>query len=153
MLYSSLYSLLEDTATNLPFNVEFAHGRGSDINIFSSNNESFLIWLSPLKSSGVFPNQGNRLFRNWTIELAFYKGDTIDGTNEDTLAILETVDKVVLKYILDLNDSIQSNTDIGDDVTITNYSQEPFIKVTKNILSGHLATFNINLPDDFRYCQ
>jgi hypothetical protein len=152
MLYKSLYTLLKEAADDLPFDNEFAHGRCSDINIFADNNKSTLIWLSPLRSTFTFQSQGNRLFSNYTIEIAFYNQDSIDSTNEATRKILETTDKLATKYLLDLNQKVLTSSTISDDVTITNGNKESFIKVTKSILTGQLLTFNILLPDDFDYC-
>lgn len=151
MLYKSLYTLLQTTATSLPFDVEFNHGSGSDINIFSDQNKSVLIWLSPLRKNFTFPNQANRMFSNWTVELAFYMKDQKDASNEQSLAILETSDKITTKYLIDLQDSVASLDNIVDDISISG-SQESFIKRTSHVLTGHLVTFNINLPDDFEYC-
>jgi hypothetical protein len=152
MLYKSLYNLLKEVADDLPFDNEFNHGRGSDLNIFADNNKSTLIWMSPLRASGSFPNQTNRLFRNYTVELFFYNQDDISGSNDDTRAILELTDKLATKYILDLNQKVLDDDNISDDVTITNISEEAVIKVNKQILTGQLLTFNILLPDDFDYC-
>jgi hypothetical protein len=152
MLYKSLYNLLKEVADDLPLDNEFNHGRGSDLNIFADNNKSTLIWMSPLRASGSFPNQTNRLFRNYTVELFFYNQDDISGSNDDTRAILELTDKLATKYILDLNQKVLDDDNISDDVTITNISEEAVIKVNKQILTGQLLTFNILLPDDFDYC-
>jgi hypothetical protein len=152
MLYQSLYSLLSTTASSLPFDNEFHHGRGSDINVFSNNNRQTLIWLSPMVATGSFPNKLNRLFKAYRIELAFYQRDAIDNTNEQTRDILYTADKVLTKYLLDLNDEVVDIDNGVDDVEITNINQEPFIRVTSHILTGFLVTFNITLPDDFNYC-
>jgi hypothetical protein len=147
-----LYNLLKGVADDLDFDVEFQHGRATDINIFSENKKSVLIWLSPLRATGSFPNNGNRLFRTYSIELAFYQPDTIDSTNDETRAVLQTTDKVLLKYILDLNNTIATLDNVVDDLSISNFSQQPFIKVFTHILTGQVATFNLVLPDDFNYC-
>jgi hypothetical protein len=152
MVYESLYNLLNSVASNLDYDVEFAHGRGSDINIFSSNNKSIMIWLSPMRATGSFPNQGNRLFKNYTIELGFYQVDQHDSTNVQTREILESTDKAATDYILSLNTTIPDLDGISDEVSITNISQLPFIKISTHILTGHVVTFNILLPDDFNYC-
>ena len=111
-----------------------------------------MIWLSPMRATGSFPNQGNRLFKNYTIELGFYQADVIDSTNEQTLTILESTDKVLTDYILSLNEVIPSLNGIADTVSITSLSIIPFIKISTHILTGHVARFNISLPDDFKYC-
>jgi hypothetical protein len=153
MLYESLYSLLSSTATALPFDVEFAHGRGSDINVFSSQNKSFLIWLSPMRKTASFPNQGNRMFSNYSVELAFYMKDDRDSSNSKVRDILETTDKIATKFLIDLNDKITDDyEEIFTDVEITGINQEAFIKGTAHVLTGHLVTFNIILPDNFVYC-
>jgi hypothetical protein len=152
MLYESLYNLLESVSNDLPFDNEFQHGRGSDINIFADNNRDFLIWLSPMRSTGTFPNQGNRLFNTYNVELAFYHRDEGSSTNEVTRNILELTDKASIQYLLDLNQSIESTDTIQDSVTIESISREPFIKVSSHILTGILLTFRITLPDDFKYC-
>ena len=152
MLYESLYTLLKEVSDNLPFDNEFQHGRGSDINIFALNNRDFLIWLSPLRSTGTFPNQGNRLFNTYTVELAFYHRDEGSSDNDTTRNILELTDKASIQYLLDLNQSIETGNEFQDSVTIESISREPFIKVSSHILTGILLTFRITLPDDFKYC-
>jgi hypothetical protein len=152
MVYESLYNLLNSVATGLDYDVEFAHGRGSDINIFASNNKSIMIWLSPMRASGSFPNNGNRLFKNYTIELGFYQADKGDSTNNQTRTILQSTDKVLTDYILSLNTTIPTLDGISDDISITGLSILPFIKVSTHILTGQVATFNISLPDDFKFC-
>jgi hypothetical protein len=152
MVYESLYNLLKGVADNLPYDVEFSHGRGSDINIFAQNNKSTMVWLSPMRASGSFPNNGNRLFKNYTVELGFYQSDKVDSTNDQTRSILQTTDKILTNYLLALNETIPDLDGISDDVSITGLSILPFIKITTHILSGHVATFNISLPDDFKYC-
>lgn len=152
MVYESLYNLLNSVATGLNYDVEFSHGRGSDINIFSTNNKSILIWSSLFRATGSFPNQGNRLFKNYTIELGFYQADQIDNTNEVTRDILQSCDKVATDYILSLNNTLPSLYQINDDIEITGLSILPFVKITSHILTGQVATFNISLPDDFKFC-
>jgi hypothetical protein len=147
-----LYNLLNSIATGLDFDVEFQHGRASDINVFAQRNKSVLIWLLPLTATGTFPNNSNRLFRTYRVELAFYQQDQADATNTQTNQILFTTDKIALKYILDLNEAAATLDDVVDDVTVTNYSQQPFIKYSVHILTGQSVVFNITLPDDFNYC-
>lgn len=147
-----LYNLLKSVSDNLEFDVEFQQGRASDLNIFSNNNKSVLIWLLPFSASGSFPNHANRLFRNFRIEMAFYQSDKIDSTNADYREILETTDKIALNYLLNINTQIATLDDVVDDIEITNISQLPLIKVTSHIVTGQSLVFNINLPDDFNYC-
>lgn len=147
-----LYNLLKSVSDNIGFDVEFQQGRASDINIFSDNNKSVLIWLSHFSTTGAFPNKGNRMFRNFNIELAFYQRDEMASTNDQTRAILQRCDKIILKYFLDLNTSITDLDGASEDVEVLNFSQQPFIKVFTHILTGHVVSFNLNLPDDFNYC-
>lgn len=147
-----LYNLLKSVADNLSFDVEFQQGRATDINIFAERKKSVLIWLSNFTATGTFPNKGNRLFRNYRIELAFYQGDKHDSTNTQINQILFTTDKIALKYILDLNAKVATLDNVYDDVEVLNYSQEPFIKFSSHILTGQVVSFNLTLPDDFDYC-
>lgn len=152
MVYGSLYNLLKGVADDLGFDVEFQHGRTSDINVFADNNKSVLIWLTPLKRTGSFLNRSNRLFLNWSVELAFYQKDDKDSDNEGSLSILKTSDKILLKYLLDLNQEVVDIDNASDDVEIVNINVTPFIKQTSHVMTGHIVTFNITLPDDFNYC-
>ncbi len=147
-----LYNLLKSVSDNLDFDCEFQQGRASDINIFSDNNKSVLIWCSNFTSTGTFPNQGNRIQRNFTVELAFYQQDLIDSTNDDVRGILETTDKIVLNYLLDLNTQIADIDNAAYDIEVLNIAQQPFVKVFTHVLTGHVVTFNIVLPDNFNYC-
>jgi hypothetical protein len=153
MVYESLYNLLNSIASGLAYDVEFQHGRASDINIFSDRNKSTLIWSSLFRSTGTFPNQSNRLFRTYRVELGFYQGDKMESTNDQTREILEICDKIMYDYILTLNTTLPTLDGITDDIEITNLSFDPFVKITTHILTGHVASFNITLPDDFKYCN
>jgi hypothetical protein len=151
MLYESLYNLLKDISDNIGFDNEFSHGRGSDINVFSKQDKSVLIWLSPIRKTFTFPNQGSRMFSNWAVELAFYMKDQKDANNDQSREILQTTDKVSTKYLIDLQNRLVELDNVFDEVSIQG-SQQPFIKVTTHVLTGHLVTFQLNLPDDFHYC-
>ncbi|HET6224652.1 MAG TPA: hypothetical protein VFF27_00140 [Bacteroidia bacterium] len=153
MVYESLYNLLNSIAEGLDFDVEFNHGRASDINIFSDQNKSTLIWSSLFRSTGTFPNQTNRLFRTYRVELGFYQADAIASTNDQTREILETCDLIMTNYLLALNTTVADIEGISDDIELTGLSFDPFVKITSHILTGHVATFNITLPDDFKYCS
>lgn len=151
MLYENLYNLMSDTASELPFDVDFHQGEGYDINPFNLT-KSVLIWVSPFRRSATFVSSGNRLLSNINIEVAFYQSSFKDATADESREILQQTDKVLHEYLIRLNSKIVDLVTASYDIELQGINVTPFTKITSHVLTGQLATLTIVLPDDFKYC-
>lgn len=97
-----------------------------------------------MPSTGVFAvNENFNLSKTWTISLSWYKYDTEGST--DYYKIHDELDPLCDRFINLLNQR--------DDLTITTFNQQPFVKALADILTGYLQTVTVRLMDDFDYCH
>lgn len=81
--------------------------------------------------------------------MAFYQLDRADSTQDEYAKILDFTDDLVDKFINKLNFYTQES----DGIVLTGISQQPFIKVMADFLTGHILTFSIQTEDSFEYCD
>ncbi len=143
MSHKSLRALIESTVNNVYDAAQYSYGPITDFN--QARKKNFLmVNLSPLQASISYAvDNVTNYSKSWNVEMVFYKFDK--ESSIDSGPILDETDEIVDKFINRLNQV--------EGPTITAMSQTPFIKVLADILTGHLLTLTITLPDDFDYCQ
>jgi hypothetical protein len=139
--------LIEDTSKSLGDDIQFTYARTSDFNILSDKRYPF-ISLDLLNAAASFTvNNVSNYSKIWSAQMAFYQLDKEDSTQEDYAKILDFTDHLVDSFVTKLN--FFSN---NDEIIIQGIGQTPFIKATADILTGHLLSFQIIVPDNWDYC-
>lgn len=149
MSHKSIRQLIQDTATGLQDDIHYSYGKTSDFNQ-EQKNKFLMVNTSPLTASAAYRNNGvTNYMKQWGVEIAFYKFDKEESTGEEYALILDQTDSLVDKFINNLNFySLKS-----DDILVQGMNQQPFVKVTADILTGHILTFQLLANDDFDYCR
>lgn len=148
MSHKALRLLIEDISKQLGDDVEFTYARKSDFNLLRDKRYPF-ISLDPLSSSAVFAdNNAFNYTKTWTINMAFYGLDQEGSDQDQYKRILDEMDVMVDSFVTKLNFTSQDDT-----ITLSNISQQPFIKATDDILTGWYLSFNIQVPDNWNYCR
>lgn len=147
MSHKGVRMLIEATAKSLGDDVQFTYARTSDFNVMRDKRYPF-ITLDPLRATPSFSVDNVFNFSKlWVASMAFYELDKESSTGDEYALILDLTDNLVDRFINKLN---LYNDNI---LVLTSISQEPFIKATADILTGHLLTLTIQVPDDFDYCN
>ena len=84
--------------------------------------------------------------------MAFYQLDKESSGQDEYKLILDEMDTLVDNFIIRLNNYTFGRNIDSDQIVITNMSQQPFVKATKDILTGYILTFTITVADQFNYC-
>ncbi len=147
MSHKGIRSLIKTTARKLGDDIQFVYGRKSDVNQISDKKD-IVIALDPLTSTASFAvNNSYNYQKIWTAQMAFYKIDHADSTEEQYAKILDDTDVLVDQFITKINSLSQIEL-----ITIQGISQIPFIKALADVMTGHALTFQISVPDDWNYC-
>lgn len=142
MSHKSLRLLVESTVKSLHDSIQYSYGEESTF-AQSEHKDFILVNVTLMPSTGVFAvNENFNLSKTWTINIAWYKYDTLDSV--DYYKIHDELDPLCDRFVNLLNQR--------DDLTITAFNQQPFVKVT-DILTGYLQTVTVRLMDDFEYCH
>ncbi len=148
MSHKSVRELIQDTVKSLADNITFSYGRTSDFNQ-SAKPLGVLVNLDLLNSSPVFATDGVlNYMKSWTCNMAFYKYDTQGSVETEYTLILDDTDTLVDQFINKLNRYSYDS----DKILITGIQQEPFVKTTSAVLTGHLLRFTLEVQDTFDYC-
>jgi len=148
MSHKSIRKLIEDAATGLQDDIDYTYGKTTDFN--QEEKKSFTyINTSPLNSIPGFRTDGTNYMKQWNVQMAFLKIDKEDSDQEDYSQILDEMDKLVDRFIVNLN-FFQAKS---DSFVLTVTSQDPAIKVMADIVTGWILSFNILVNDDFEYCE
>lgn len=147
--HESIRMLIQDTAKSLADYVDFHYARTSDFNQVREK-KSFSVVLDPMVASPAYTVDNHTNYvKTWSIEMAFYKVDESASTPDEYAKILDEVDTFVDNFINKLNFySTQAS-----EITLSRMRQEPFIKVTAHILTGYILTFQMEVIDNFEYCE
>ena len=149
MSHYSIRKLIQDTATGLQDDIHYSYGKDTDFNQ-EQKNRFLLVNTSLLTATaGYRVNNVSNYMKQWTVQMVFYKFDREDSTAEEYSKILDQTDKLVDQFINDLNLYSQDSNDI----IIQGISQQPFVKVMADILTGHMLTFQMLVNDTFDYCK
>lgn len=150
MSHKGIRLLIQDTAKSLGDNIQFTYARPSDFNVLRDKTYPF-ITLDALSSTPTFAvDNVSNYMKTWNCTMAFYQLDRADSTQEDYAQILDFIDSLVDKFIIKLNYYQQTES---DEIILSGFSQQPFIKVMADILTGYTLTFTIQVPDSFNYCE
>lgn len=147
--HESIRRLIEDTAKSLADNIQFYYARESDFNQIREK-KSFSIVLDPLRAVPGYSVDNHRNYtKAWVVEMTFYRLDKESSTGDEYAKILDEADTFVDNFINKLNFySAQAS-----EITLSNFRQDPFIKVLADILTGYILTFQIEVMDNFEYCE
>lgn len=129
-------------------NIEFTYARKSDFNVMRDKKYPF-ITLDPLTASSTFAvDNVFNYSKTWLATMTFYDLDNEASIPDEYRKILDEMDVLVDKFITKLN--LTAEDHLG--ITITNMSQQPFIKVLADSITGFILSFNITVPDNWDYC-
>lgn len=149
MSHKGIRLLIEETAKSLGDDIQFTYARPSDFNILRDKRYPF-ISLDPLSSTPTYAvDNVSNYTKTWQCTMAFYQLDRADSTQDEYAKILDFTDDLVDKFINKLNFYTQES----DGIVLTGISQQPFIKVMADFLTGHILTFSIQTEDSFEYCE
>ena len=147
MSHKGIRLLIEDTAKKLGDDIQFTYARSSDFNILRDKRYPFIsLGMLSANASYAVDNSWN-YSKTWSVTMAFYELDKEGSTQEEYALILDSTDVMVDTFIQKLNFFI-----LNDTITITAINQTPFIKDFADILTGHILTFQLQVPDNWNYC-
>lgn len=148
MSHKGIRLLIQDTAKSLGDDIQFTYARPSDFNVLRDKRYPF-ITLDPISATPSYAvDNVSNYTKVWQCSMAFYQLDRSDSTQEDYAKILDFTDELVDQFINKLNFYTQQS----DGILITGISQQPFVKVMADYLTGHILTFSIQTEDTFNYC-
>lgn len=147
MSHKGIRTLIEKTALKLQDDVQFSYGVDTDFNQ-ALKKSNLLINVSPLTSIPQYTVNGvQNYMKQWQVEMVFFK---VDNTSKlDYPKLLDDIDPFVDTFINQLN-FFQNKS---DEITLSAFNQQPFIKSTADCLTGWLLTFTIFAIDDYEYCE
>lgn len=158
MSHRAVRLLIRDAVKSVRDEVQFIYGRPSAANQVKDKRLPF-VNLSPLTSSAQFTDDSYNHTTTYAVRLVFYKLDDLQGAEEESTKILDEMSDFADKALHFVNrsgedesDSIQTDV-TADQVTITNISKEPVIKVMADMLTGWILEFDMTVPDNFDYCS
>lgn len=153
--HKAVRTLLRDTALSLADNIVFTYARASDANQIQGKKYPF-IRLDPLKQSIEPTESGYNFTKTYLVGLVFYDKDLLQGTEEQTVEILDAADELSDKFMNKLNlfvaDGEDSTESIAhEQIELKSIRKNPFIKVLE-CLTGYTLEFEMVVPDTFEYC-
>jgi len=146
--HKALRLLIENTAKKLGDDIQFTYGRDSDFDVMRNKRYPFIV-LGLINSTASYTvNNTSNFVKIWNISMAFYELDKASSTQEEYSLILDETDKLVDTFIQNLNFFSQN-----EEIVITAINSTPFIKALADILTGHILTFQVQVPDNWNYCE
>lgn len=150
MSHKSVRELIQDTVKSLADNITFSYGRTSDFNQNRNKPLGTLVNLDLMTSIPVYSVDGvSNYTKSWRCLMAFYQYDEKASTELEFVHILDETDTLVDQFINKLNKYSYD----ADVILILDINQEPFVKTTDAVLTGHLLGFTIQTQDTFDYCS
>lgn len=144
MSHKGIRLLIEDTAKSLGDDIQFTYGRDSDFNVMNDKRYPF-IQLDLLNSSASFSvNNVSNYSKGWNVFLLFHQLDKEGSDQDQYKVILDDMDHLLDMFVTRLNKR--------DDIVIQGINQQPFIKATKDILTGWTLSFQLIINDNWDYC-
>lgn len=144
MSHKSIRLLIEKAARSLQDGIQYSYGTASDFN--QDQKKAFTyINCEPLVATPSFRNNGtSNYMKSWQGEIAFFKLDEERSSPDEYARILDETDDLVDRFVNTLNQN--------EGIVLTFAPQQPFIKATTDILTGHILTLTILAQDTFDYC-
>lgn len=149
MSHLSVRTLIEETVMRVDDSVRFGYGRASDFNSLYKKEDS-RVHLDTLSSTLEYSEDSYNLTHTYSVGLACYKLDDMQGAEDETAKILDEMDVLSTKILQALN---LKTTKIDQDLGINSIRKNPYIKVTVDCATGFILQFNLIVPDDFNYCE
>ena len=136
--------MIEKAAKAVQDGIQYSYGTDSDFN--QDQKKAFTyINVSPLIATPSYRNNGTANYvKSWQTEIAFFKLDQSKSSPQEYALILDETDELVDKFVNILNRN--------EGIVLTFQPQQPFIKATTDILTGHILTMTILAQDSFDYC-
>lgn len=155
MSHLAVRNLIRDSLLSIQDNVSFIYARRSDFNSIKDKSERF-VHLDPLEVTASFTS--NQIYvRKFRVAMVFFQLDSLQGSEEETVLKLDSMDLLSDKFLAKLNLGAS-----GDDptvnissqtITIENIRRTAVIKVTSDCMTGWMLTFDMIVPDSFDYCK
>lgn len=145
--------LIQEVALSLDVDMQFTYARTSDFNVLRDKRYPF-IHLDPLVSVPFFAIENTRNYmKRWSAQMAFYQLDNEESDQTQYVPILDEMDDYVDKFINKLNSRAYGLNLDSDSIIISGMAQRWFIKETGDILTGWILTFQVEVSDQFNYCE
>lgn len=145
--YEAIYDIF--AAIEVSYPIDFNWGEVSDMEIYDGDQTMTQVWLMPLRYTATFPNNLNRLMKNYAITMYFYQPDDQDSSNEKRRKITQDCDAVLTEYLIKLKDTLMG---LDREFTLNTINAVSFFKQTSHVLTGIQVDFNLIVSDDFEYC-
>lgn len=152
MSHKGIRLLIEDVSKSLGNDIQFTYARTSDFNQTPKQRYPFIVLDLITATPRYADNNVSNYMKQWNCSMAFYLMDDADSTQEQYTPLLDETDDLVDKFINKLNFYAFGSETNSDSLVIQNMSQTPFVKMTAQILTGHLLTFQLLVNDQFNYC-
>lgn len=153
MSHKGIRLLIEHTAKSLADNITFDYGRRSDTNT-ERDIKYPLIACNPLSATASYTvNNTSNYIKVWQVQIGFLQLDDEASDQETYSKYLDEMNHLADMFINKLNFNAQGDCVESGDIVITGISQQPFIKIMKDIVTGYVMNFSIQETDDFNYCE
>lgn len=149
MSHKGIRALIEKASLSLRDDIQFSYGRTSDFNLIRNKQYPFVTCDTLTSSASFSDNNVLNYTKTWSASMAFYMLDNAESIADEYSLILDDTDKLVDQFIQKINNALNDE----DGVLILNMNQQAFIKATSDILTGHLLSFQIQVPDNWDYCR
>lgn len=150
MSHKGIRLLIEKTAKSLGDDIQFTYARASDFNQLRNKRYPFISLGLLTANSSYTVNNVQNYTKVWSCLMSFFELDKAASDENEIAAILDSTDVLVDTFINRLNFYTQSQE---GDIIITAINQTPFVKETADILTGQILSFNIQVPDNWDYCE
>lgn len=150
MSHKGIRLLIEKTAKSLGDDIQFTYARASDFNQLRNKRYPFISLGLLTANSSYTVNNVQNYTKVWSCLMSFFQEDKAASIETDIALILDETDVLVDTFINRLNFYTQSQE---GDIIITAINQTPFVKETADSLTGQLLSFNIQVPDNWNYCE
>lgn len=150
MSHKGIRLLIEKTAKSLGDDIQFTYARASDFNQLRNKRYPFISLGLLTANSSYTVNNVQNYTKVWSCLMSFFELDKAASIESEIALILDETDFLVDTFINRLNFYTQSQE---GDIIITAINQTPFVKETADTLTGQILSFNIQVPDNWNYCE
>jgi hypothetical protein len=150
MSHKGIRLLIEKTAKSLGDDIQFTYARASDFNQLRNKRYPFISLGLLTANSSYAVNNAQNYTKVWSCNMSFFELDKAASIENEIALILDETDVLVDTFINRIN--FYTTSQEGD-IIITAINQTPFVKETADILTGQLLSFNIQVPDNWNYCE
>lgn len=153
MSHKGIRLLLENTAKSLGDDIQFDYGRTSDFNMLPDKRYPFIL-IMPLNATASFTvNNTHNYVKVYQVISVFHQLDNTASDQGQYSLIMDEMNALADQFINKLNSFIENCNIDSDNIIITNIAQTPLIKENADILTGYIMTFNLQVTDNFNYCE